>query len=301
MASITQILQGTTARPRVTFYSNGVPTDLDSGVPVVAGSRPDGTALAALTAAKVAATTGIYEITNLPAQPTPTVLEFDWTGIIGSQAQTITTHLEVIGAFLFSVAAFRAMRVAGGTPFALTAIPLISDTDIMDTRAAILDEMTQVLGFSPVPRFAREHLDSHGDNQLLLVDPGVEAHHPPLSVTINGAAQALSGYSLGADGILETASGYTFGGAFTSGRRNIVVEYVHGTARPPGNGSQVAMLWAAAQLNPSGFSSASTVSLPDGSSYTYEPSETGRGGWVRHTGIREVDRYLNRWARSVAV
>ena len=292
----------TTFRPRVTFYSGGTATDLDSGVPVVDVTRPDGTAISSpvLNVAKVAATTGVYEITNLPAQANPTILRIDWAGVVGALIQTQTTWIEIAGEHLFSVAAFRAMRVAGGQPFALTAIPLISDTDIMDARAAILDEMTQILGFSPVPRFAREHLDSHGDNQLLLVDPGIEAQHPPLSVTVNGATQAVGGYSLGSDGILETASGYTFGGAFTSGRRNIVVEYVHGTARPPGNGSQVAMLWAAAQLNPSGFSSATTVSLPTGETYSYEPSETGRNGFQRFTGIREVDRWLHRWRRSVA-
>ena len=293
----------TTFRPRVTFYSGGAATDLDSGVPVVAVTRPDGTAITSpvLVVAKVAATTGVYEITNLPAQPNPTILRIDWAGVVGALTQTQTTWVEIVGEFLFSVAAFRAMRVAGGLPFGPTNVPFTSDAQIMDTRAAILDEMTQILGFSPVPRFAREHLDSHGDNQLLLVDPGIEAQHPPLSVTVNGVAQSVGGYSLGSDGILETASGYTFGGSFTSGRRNITVEYIHGTARPPGNGSQVAMLWAAAQLNPSGFSSATTVSLPTGETYSYEPSETGRSGWVRHTGIREVDRYLNRWRRAVAV
>jgi len=45
-------------------------------------------------------------------------------------------------------------------------------------------------------------------------------------------------------------------------------------------------------LNPSGFSSATTVSLPDGSSYSYDPSETDRSGRIRPTGFRDVDRWL---------
>jgi hypothetical protein len=44
------------------------------------------------------------------------------------------------------------------------------------------------------------------------------------------------------------------------------------------------------------FSSGTTVTTPDGVSVTYEPSEMGRSGYVRHTGIRSVDRYLNRWS-----
>jgi hypothetical protein len=56
------------------------------------------------------------------------------------------------------------------------------------------------------------------------------------------------------------------------------------------------MLYAAAELNPSVFSSGTTVTTPDGVSVTYEPSEMGRSGYVRHTGIRSVDRYLNRWS-----
>ena len=296
MADTLQILRATSARPRVTFYSDGVPVDLDSGVPVVTITKPDGTTIASGTVTHLgAAGSGTYEFT-LAAQPQVTILDVRWTGTIGGQSQTLSTEVEIIGGLLFTIASLRAMRVAGSFPFATNAVPLITDTQILDVRAAILDEMTQILGYSPVPRFSRETLDSLGGNQLLLTDPGVEASLL-LSVSVNGVAGSLPAYSLGPDGILETASGYSIGGGFTAGRRNITVEYVHGTSRPPGNGSQVAMLWAAAQLNPSGFSSATTVSMPDGSSYTYEPSETGRGGFVRHTGIREVDRWLHRWSR----
>jgi len=34
---------------------------------------------------------------------------------------------------------------------------------------------------------------------------------------------------------------------------------------------------------------------------TYEPSETGRGGFQRFTGIRDVDRWLNRHRAVAAV
>jgi hypothetical protein len=52
-------------------------------------------------------------------------------------------------------------------------------------------------------------------------------------------------------------------------------------------------MWAAAELIPSLYSSAQTVTTADGETISYEPSETGRNGFQRFTGIRAVDRWLN--------
>jgi len=201
----------------------------------------------------------------------------------------------VLGSHLFNIADLRALRVAGSTPFSLTATPLFTDAQIMDARAATLDEFEQILGFSPVPRFARSVVD--GDGLWSVVLPHLKTHRL-LSVAVNGAVQQVSSYTLRRSGILEATSGYVASGTFTAGRQNVAVEYVHGEPRVMGDGGNVAMMYAAAQLLPSGFSSATTVSTPDGVSYTYEPSEMGREGFVRHTGIRPVDRWLNRHSQS---
>jgi hypothetical protein len=296
MAELLQVVKGTSATVTVTFELNGVGQNLDSGLPVVTLTRPDGTAgPASGTVTSLGA--GAYSFV-VAAQPEVIWLDYAAVGTIGGQPQTLTGRIEWVGDALFNVSAFRALRVAGGTPFSLTATPLYSDRQIMDTRTAVLAEMQTILGFPPVTRFARETLDGNGSPTLVLA--GQEATRI-LSVTVNGTAQTATNYQVGVGNTIEAVTGYGYGTPFTSGRRNVVVEYAHGWDRPDGNTSRMAMLWAAAELNPSGFSSASTVSMPDGSTYTYEPSETGRGGFQRFTGIRDLDRWLNRHRAVSAV
>jgi hypothetical protein len=294
VSEFVQVAKGTSYTPIVIFEVNGVGQNLDSGVPTVTLTRPDGTAgPASGTVTSLGA--GAYSFVVDP-QPEVTWLDYAAVGTVGGRQQTLTGRIEWVGDALFNLSAFRGLRVAGGTPFSLTAIPLFTDRQILDTRAETLEEMTRVLGFSPVARFARETLDGNGLPQLPLHKR--EATRI-LSVTVNGVAQTATNYQVGVGNTIEAVTSYGSGTPFTWGRRNVVVEYAHGWQRPEGNTSRMAMLWAAATLNPSGFSSASTVSLPDGSSYTYEPSEVGRSGYVRFSGIREVDRWLNR-NRAVA-
>jgi hypothetical protein len=295
VADLLQFKRLTSATITQTFTVDGLPADLDSGVPAVVITRPDGTTIASGTVSNAwagppARSTGQYRFV-LAGQPDCTILAVTWAGTIGGQPQTLHDTIEIVGADLFGLAAFRGLKVAGGTPFSLTNVPFVTDAQIRDTRTAVLEEFTTILGFSPVPRFARETFDGNGRTCLIL--PGLKATRV-LSVTVNGAAKTATDYQIIPGNQIEAVTGYSYGTAFTSGRRNVTVEWVHGWERVEGNGSHVAMLYAAALLNPSGFSSASTVSLPDGSTYTYEPSETGRNNFQRHTGIRDVDRWLNR-------
>lgn len=290
MADLIQVGKGTSVTPIVEFQYNGAGQDLDSGVPTVTLTRPDGTAGPAAGTVTDLAAPGQYSFV-VAAQPEVTWLDYTAVGTVGGQPQTLTGRVEWIGQPLFNLSTFRALRVAGGTPFALTATPLFTDRQIMDTRTAVLEEIQTILGYPPVPRFRRETLDGTGTTQLRLL--GQEATRV-LSVTVNGAAQTATNYQVSVGNTIEAVTGYGYGTPFTWGRRNVIVEYVHGTERPEGLCSRIAMLWTAADLNPSGFSSAATVSLPDGSTYTYVPSETGRGGFIRHTGDRQIDNWLNR-------
>jgi hypothetical protein len=297
MADLLQFKRLTSATITQTFTVDGVPKDLDSsGIPVVVITKPDLTTIASGTVSHVGGVdSGQYKFV-LAGQPDCTILDVTWAGTIGGQPQTLHDTIEIVGADLFGLAAFRGLKVANGTPFALGQTPLYSDNQIRDARTAVLEEFTAILGFSPVPRFARETLD--GDGRTCLILPGLKATRI-LSVTVNGAAQTATDYQVGVGNQIESVSNYGYGTAFTRGRRNVVVEWVHGWDRVEGIGSHAAMLYAARQLNPSGFSSAVSVSMPDGSQYTYVPSETGRGGFVRHTGERDIDNWLNRH-RAVA-
>jgi hypothetical protein len=288
MADLLQFKRLTSATIIQVFYSGVTPTDLDGGVgamPVVTVTRPDGTTIAPGTVTRTG--TGTFQFV-LAGQPDCTILDITWTGTIGGQVQTLENTVEIVGADLFTVSAFRALRVANGYPFATTATPLYSDAQIRDERTAVLDEFTDALGFSPVPRFTTETHDADGGPIVLYQH--VEGRL--LSVKVAGTTQAISGYYLHPAGILRPISGYQHGPAFPYGIGSVTVEYVSGWRRPRGKCSDMAMLLAAKYLNPSGFTSATSVSLPDGSTYSYEPSETGRGGYIRPTGFRDVDRWL---------
>jgi hypothetical protein len=292
MGDLLQILQRTGVKATATFYAGGVATDSATQVKVDV-VRPDGTLLVTQANASDEAGAGIYGY-QLAPQDAPTLLRLDWSGTIGGVAMTVSTWVEVLGALLFTIPALRALKVGGDTLFAdATAWP---DADLMDARAAVLDEFTQILGFSPVPRHARAVVDGDGSASVLL--PHLLTHGL-LSVTVNGAAQSIAGYTLRPAGILEATSGYALSGTFTVGRQNIAVEYLHGWPRVMGDGSNVAMVVAAMRLDPGISSTASSMTTPDGVSYTFDAAgQVTQAGTVRHFGVPKVDSWLNRWSQA---
>jgi hypothetical protein len=292
--TIVQLDTGTSATLSQTFQVDGLPSDLDSGVPTVTLVRPDGTAgPASGTVSHVgSAGSGTYSFV-VAAQANPIYFDVTWVGTIGGQPQTLGSRVEWIGQPLFTIAAMRALRVAGGQPFSSTAIPLFTAQQIMDARAATLDEFQQILGFSPVPRFHRETHDGDGSGYLPLGE--LEATNL-LSVTINGQAQSVAGYMLRPEGELVATSNYVASGSFAAGRGNVVVEYVAGWPRVMGDGGNVAMLRTAMRLDPGINASASSVITPDGVSYSFDPAgQVTQAGTVRHFGIPAIDSWLNRW------
>jgi hypothetical protein len=294
MSSYQQILAGTSVSITETFSVDGTAINVDSGLPTLTLTKPDGTAYTPVPtvlnswAGPPARAVGEYRFV-LPAQPDPYYLDYKLVGTIGGQPQTFGGRVEWVGASLFNLADLRGLKVAGGFPFALTAD--YSNQQLQDTRAAVLDEFTDILGFSPVPRYYREVVSAYSWADVVLTKgrPVTKL----LSITVSGTSTAASGYYLGPGGALLPRSAYAVVPWSATGLGNVAVEYVAGWDRVEGNGSRMAMLYAAAQLNPAGFSSASTVSLPTGESFSYEPSEVGRNGFQRWTGIRDVDRWLN--------
>jgi hypothetical protein len=282
-----QVLRGTSVTVTETFSMDGAPQDLDTGVPTVVATAPDGTTTTP-TASGVwtGRTTGQYRVV-LAAQPEVTYRNLAWTGAIGGQPQTLYSRVEWIGAYLFNESTLRALRVGSGTPF--TDEVTYPAKDVQRARAEVLDDFATYLGFSPVPRFAREVHSSR--NSTITVYQRVECRL--LAVTVNGVVGTIANYTLTDDGHLLPTSNYLYGTPITRGVANVAVEYQHGWTRVKGKGGHMALLTAAARLNPAAYSSASTVSLPGGETYTYEPSEVGRAGFVRFTGIRDVDRWLN--------
>lgn len=290
-----QLKRLTSATIIETFQVNGTPTDLDSGNPTVTVTRPDGTTIAPGTISHPG--TGQYSFV-LAGQPECTVLTVTWTGTIGGQSQTLESTVEIVGNDLFTIPQFRGLKIASGYPFAATATPLFTTQQIMDKRTEILDEMQHHLGFPPVPRFQRVTLDGAGGSTIVPTD-GVLKEPRLISIKINGTAGTVGNYAFTAASTLVATSNYTYGTAFTAGLGNVVVELVHGWPRMMGKGSNIAMLWVAAELLPSGFTNTASVTTPDGVVYTYEPSGTARSGFTNFTGIKAIDRWLNDWSEVV--
>jgi hypothetical protein len=295
VADLLQFLVKTPITPKAKFYSGGVLTDLDGpagGTCTVTLTKPDGTpGPASGTVTHVA--TGIYSFV-LDGPADPIVYDIAWSGQIGSRSVTQTTQAEALGELLFTIPALRAFKVGDDTPFASDTT--WSDEQLMDARAATLDEFTQILGFSPVPRFARSVVDGDGLWSVLL--PHLKCHRL-LSVTVNGATQSVGSYTLRRSGVLEATSGYVASGTFTAGRQNVVAEYVHGEQRVMGDGGNVAMLRAAMRLQPGISSTASSVTTPDGVSYSFDAAgQVTQAGTVRHFGVPALDSWLNRWAQA---
>ena len=295
MSSYEQALAGTSITLTETFQSDLGPTDVDSGTPTLVVTKPDGTAFTPTPTVQTTwtgRTTGQYRWVFNP-QADPYVLTYKLTGTIGSIAQALPGTAEWVGDLLFTLAEFRQLRVGGSKPF--TDTTTYPNSDIQHVRAEILDEFTQILGFSPVPRFRREIHSVSGWDQVVLKELMVTSL---LTVNVNGTSSATSGYYVDPGGALLPVSAYAPSAWTAYGLGNVAVEFVAGMDRVPGRGRAAAMLMAGAALNPAGFSTAQSVSLPTGESYVYEPAETGRGGFERHTGVRELDRWLNRWTQG---
>lgn len=300
MADLVQILRKTSVTPMHTFQANGVPSDIDSGLPTLAIVKPDGTAYTPLPTVSgswtlpTPRTTGQYRFV-LPRQLECTWLDYELTGNVGGEPQTLGGRVEWVGALLFTIADLRAFKVGDTAKFAsATTWP---DAKLHEARTAILDEFQHFLGFSPVPRFSREVVDGNGSGMVSLVDPGLKAHpNGLLSVTVDGVAQPVGNYTLKRSGLLYATSGYRPSGYFPDGISNVAVEYRHGERRVMGEGGRVAQIHAAMYLDPSVSSTASSVTTADGTSYSFDPAgQVTTSGRIRRTGIPRIDAWLNEW------
>ena len=114
MSELTQIVKGTSATVTVTYEVNGVGQNLDTGVPVVTLTKPDGTAGPA-SGTVTSLGSGAYSFV-VAAQAEVIWLDYTAVGTIGGQPQTLTGRIEWVGEALFNISAFRALRVANGSP-----------------------------------------------------------------------------------------------------------------------------------------------------------------------------------------
>jgi hypothetical protein len=293
MADLLQFLVKTPVQPRGKFIFEGALTDLDGpsgGTCTVTVTLPDGSAGPA-SGTVTHVSTGIYSFT-LAGPADPTAYDIAWSGQIGGKAVTVDTQAEAVGEFLFNLADLRDLRVGDETPFE---DPVKWPAErLQEARTATLDEFERMLGFSPVPRFHREVLDGEGTRRLQLSKRKVH-RDGLLSVTVDGQDLPVDGYRLNGAGVLRPVADNP-DGSFPVGVANVAVEYVHGWERVEGEGSNMAMLWAAMRLNPAISSQAASMTTPDGTSYDFDAAgQVTRAGHTRHSGVPKIDAWLNRW------
>ena len=101
----------------ITFYVDGTPTDPDPDEATIVVNKEDGTELIASTAA-IEDGVGKFKYTLTPTHTVDLeVLTAQWTATVNGVAQTLETHIKIVGGHLFTIADARAME------------PLDSETD----------------------------------------------------------------------------------------------------------------------------------------------------------------------------
>jgi hypothetical protein len=229
-----RVLINTAVPISTTFYVDGVATDA-TGTVAVSVTREDGTSL--ITGTATHGTVGQYTFTLTPAQTgLLDQLTVQWTATIGGVAQTVTTYVQIVGGFLFSVADARARSPLNDTATYTTA-------SIVAARTYAETELEKLCG-AFVPRYARDTLSPNyrrsSYRPLRLRHSRVRTIR---SLTANGVAwttQALANLQWEERGVLWGTFGWM--------PRSVIVGYEYGRDFPPPGASTAGIELARAYL-----------------------------------------------------
>lgn len=148
---IERVQRGTPATVTVTFYGDEAPLDADAGVTVTV-KRPDGTTFSTGPATHVgAAGSGQYKVV-IPAQTNLTYFDVTWTGTFAGNAATLTSYVEIVGDFYFTLSELRQYDSA------LTNTTRFPTDTLVEKRMDVEAEFEDICGRAFVPRFHREQL-----------------------------------------------------------------------------------------------------------------------------------------------
>lgn len=216
----TQVLKNTAATLTETFSAG----DVDSGNVTVGITRADGSTLVSGAVAGHPGGAGVYTYSLAP-QAELDFLTVTWSGTWGGQAQSVQSQVEIVGGFLFPIAAARAFGDK-----TLNNTSTYPDADIQAARERITDLFDQVTNVSFVPRYARDYLDGTGDYVLRVFRRPLNRL---ISASIDGVALTspeLADCTVRTSGWLVRKSG-AWNWSFTG--RNVIVAYEHGFSAPP--------------------------------------------------------------------
>ncbi len=250
-----RILRNTTATLRVTLTVDGVPTDPTPQTVTVDVFRPDGSLVVSGSAVRISA--GLYSYTLAPAYTAQyEQLTVVWYSTFGNA----TTHVEVVGGYLFSIAQARALRPLQDT----TAYPT---TAIVDARTYAETALEAACGVSFVPRYGTATVDGSGGRGLWGLPPRITKIR---SVSVGGVAHTagqLAALALRPTGLLYSPT------AWTSGYGNYTVGFEHGYPYAPPRITRAALLLARQQLVASPVDDRTSRVVQDGGTIDYLTSQ----------------------------
>jgi hypothetical protein len=209
-----RILRNTVATLAVTFEVDGVPTDpvpVEATVEIV---KDDGTIMVAETPA-AHGTAGQFTYTLSGSQTADLdVLTANWESALG----TLTTTVEVVGGFLFTISGARQVAPLDN----LTKYPT---PQLVQMRTLVEQALEDACGVAFVPRYARETLGGLGRTSLFTTWPRVTAVRSVLwdGVAITDLSTVVP---------LNTG-GFYYPTGWTLGHGNYEIAYEHGHERAP--------------------------------------------------------------------
>lgn len=279
-----RILKGTAGVLEITVYSDGTLTD--PTVVSVAVVDDQGNTVTTGAAAATGSSSGKVTATLDDAQTAEVKnLTATWTLTVGANSQTFVTYHEVVGDILFSEAELRAFDGA-----AVSVAATYTDAAILAMHDLVAEAFEQITGVAFGARFKREVFDGSGDSTLWLNSMQVGSI---IGAAIRTAGSttwtALTAGEL-AD-LLVSPNGRVIRdsmGSWTSGNRNIRVDYTYGYQPVPFEVKRAAM-WVARNYLTGSNLPRNAISQVDELG-TFQLSVPGKGGsWF---GIPEVDRVL---------
>lgn len=235
-------LQSSTATASAQYTTDGA--NADPGVVTVGITREDGTTLVAPGTATAGASTAPRTFALTTAHTaTLDLLTVTWTS---ATLGVMTTYVEIVGGFLFTVADARAIAP-------LSNATLYPNANIIAARTVAEAALEDACGVAFVPRYCRELIDgpAGGGNEVLLDRPR------PLSIT---AASDTSIPVADPTTLVLYRDGRVYNPTrWAEGRRTVSLKYTHGYRFPPPRVGRACALLAKRFLVDSPISDRATV------------------------------------------
>lgn len=251
------------------FYDDG--SQVDPGTVTVTATRADGTVLDSGSSAAKTGTGGTAEFgyTLLAAWlATLDLIAITWTRT--DTGGIVTDRVEIVGGQLFTI---NDMRTFDDGAFADTTD--FTNDDIADVRRDVTDYLEQATGQSWIPRFADLTLSGDGSDEIR-----VPHHHISTVLAAWIADTALTAAEL-ADLTIDGRCIVRDSSYWTSGRRNVRIQYEYGRPYLDNGVSHIATLLAADRLQAANVEYETESVSDDGVTVSYAEEIPKVKRWIR--------------------